>query len=131
MPLEEASLYEVPFEYVKSVVYPEQKNRSKKRQQDFWWLHARPSLQYRHILATLERYIVSPTVSKHQVFVWLDRSTLVDHACFVFAHDDDYFFGVLHSRAHELWPLRMCTWLGKGNEPRYTPTTCFEIFPLP
>ena len=49
----------------------------------------------------------------------------------VFAREDDYFFGVLHSRAHEVWSLRMGTWLGKGNDPRYTPTTCFETFPLP
>ncbi|MBA3643204.1 MAG: class I SAM-dependent DNA methyltransferase, partial [Chloroflexia bacterium] len=49
----------------------------------------------------------------------------------VFARADDYFFGVLHSRAHEVWSLRMGTWLGKGNDPRYTPTTCFETFPLP
>lgn len=25
----------------------------------------------------------------------------------------------------------MCTWMGKGNDPRYTPTTCFETFPFP
>jgi len=25
----------------------------------------------------------------------------------------------------------MCTWLGKGNDPRYTPTTTFETFPFP
>ncbi len=49
----------------------------------------------------------------------------------MFLRDDDYFFGVLHSRAHEIWSLRMGTWLGKGNDPRYTPTTCFETFPLP
>ncbi len=48
-----------------------------------------------------------------------------------FARDDDYFFGVLHSRAHEVWSLRMGTWLGKGNDPRYTPTTTFETFPFP
>jgi type II restriction/modification system DNA methylase subunit YeeA len=48
-----------------------------------------------------------------------------------FAREDDYFFGVLHSRAHEVWSLRMGTWLGKGNDPRYTPTTTFETFPLP
>jgi hypothetical protein len=53
----------------------------------------------------------------------------VDHAAFAFARDDDYFFGVLHSRAHEIWSLRM----GRSLEdrPRYTPTTCFETFPLP
>ncbi len=25
----------------------------------------------------------------------------------------------------------MGTWLGKGNDPRYTPTTCFETFAFP
>ena len=47
------------------------------------------------------------------------------------ARDDDYTFGVLHSRAHELWSLRVGTWLGVGNDPRYTPTTTFETFPFP
>lgn len=46
-----------------------------------------------------------------------------------FARDDDYFFGVLHSRAHELWALRMGTSL--EDRPRYTPTTTFETFPFP
>ncbi len=49
----------------------------------------------------------------------------------VIARDDDTTFGILHSRFHELWALRTCTWLGKGNDPRYTPTTCFETFPFP
>ncbi len=47
----------------------------------------------------------------------------------VFARADDYFFGLLHSRAHEVWALKMGTRL--ENRPRYTPTTCFDTFPLP
>ena len=65
------------------------------------------------------------------MFVWLPKETLPDSATIAFARQDDYFFGVLHSRAHEIWSLRMGTWLGVGNDPRYTPTTCFETFPLP
>ena len=38
---------------------------------------------------------------------------------------------MLHSHAHELWSLRLCTWLGVGNDPRYTPSTTFETFPFP
>jgi hypothetical protein len=38
---------------------------------------------------------------------------------------------VLHSYIHEIWSLRLGTWLGKGNDPRYTPTTTFETFPFP
>jgi len=129
MPLEEASLYEAPFEYVKRVVYPEREGRSEQRQRDFWWLHARPSPRYRDILRTQRRYIASPTVSKHRVFVWLDSAVLADHQVVVFARDDDYVFGVLHSKVHGLWALRMGTAL--EDRPRYTPSSTFETFPFP
>jgi type II restriction/modification system DNA methylase subunit YeeA len=58
-------------------------------------------------------------------------TSVVPSLVVVFARDDDYFFGVLHSRAHELWAFRMGTWMGAGNDLRYTPGTCFETFPLP
>jgi hypothetical protein len=29
------------------------------------------------------------------------------------------------------WSLRLGTFLGVGNDPRYTPTTAFEAFPFP
>jgi len=61
----------------------------------------------------------------------MQHPTLPDHQLIAVACDDDYFFGVLHSRPHELWALRMGTWLGVGNDPRYTPTTTFETFPFP
>jgi hypothetical protein len=47
------------------------------------------------------------------------------------ARDDDTTFGILHSRFHEAWSLKLGTWLGVGNDPRYTPTTTFETFPFP
>jgi len=61
--------------------------------------------------------------------VWMSWATLPDSALVVFARDDDYFFGVLHSRTHEVWSLRLGTSL--EDRPRYTPTTCFETFPFP
>ena len=57
--------------------------------------------------------------------------SIPDTATVAITRADDTTFGVLHSRFHELWSLRMCTWLGVGNDPRYTPTTCFETFPFP
>ena len=83
----------------------------------------------RESLSPLSRFIATPGVSKHRLFDWLSAPTLPDHALFVFARDDDYAFGVLHSRAHEVWSLRMGTSL--EDRPRYTPTTTFETFPFP
>ena len=65
------------------------------------------------------------------LFVWLDAGVCPDHQLIVIARDDDVTFGILHSRFHEAWSLRLGTWLGKGNDPRYTPTTTFETFAFP
>ncbi|MDP1714347.1 MAG: N-6 DNA methylase [Anaerolineales bacterium] len=129
MPMEKAAMYEAPFEYVKQVVYPERKDRSEKIQRDYWWLHARPSPRYREILKSQKRYIASPTTAKFRVFVWLDANVLADHAVAVFAREDDYFLGVLQSKIHVLWSLKLGTSL--EDRPRYTPSTSFETFPFP
>ncbi len=77
------------------------------------------------------RYIVTPRVAKHRLFNWLAATVEPDSAAIAIARDDDTSFGILHSRFHEAWSLRLCTWLGVGNDPRYTPTTTFETFPFP
>jgi hypothetical protein len=64
--------------------------------------------------------------------MWLKTPALPDHQLIVFAHSDDYFFGLVHSRLHEVWALAQGTQLReKESGFRYTPTTCFETFPLP
>ena len=83
----------------------------------------------REALARVDRFIATPTLSKHRLFAWLPAGTLPDHQLIVFARDDDYFFGVLHSRPHELWALALGTQL--ETRPRYTPTSTFETFPFP
>jgi type II restriction/modification system DNA methylase subunit YeeA len=97
-----------------------------------WWTHWRPRPEMREALAEKPRFTCTPRVSKHRLFVWLEPPTLPDSATVTFARDDDYFFGVLHSRAHEVWALRQGTQLREVESGfRYTPTTCFETFPLP
>ena len=68
-------------------------------------------------------------MAKHRLFVWLDTRICPDHQLIVVARDDDTTFGVLHSRFHEAWSLRLGTSL--EDRPRYTPTTTFETFPFP
>ena len=126
MPLEVAAEYLVPFDHVKGHIQPGQKQNNKK-----WWQHIRPRPAFRRAIEGLERYLVTPRVAKHRTFVWLDPEILPDSAVIAIAAEDDYTFGVLHSRIHEVWSLRQGTSLGKGNDPRYTPSTCFETFPFP
>jgi len=123
----QAALYELPYEYAKEYVRPARAASRTTRPE--WWLHERPRPDMRAALAPLPRYAATPSVSKHRVFVWMDRSILPDHQLLVFARSDDYFLGVLHARPHELWALRKGTSL--EDRPRYTPTTTFETFPFP
>ena len=126
-----AAAYEAPFEYVREHVHPVRAENKRKSYRDRWWLHVEPRPAMRTALAQRSRFIVTPRVAKHRLFVWFSSPTLPDSATIAIARDDDYTFGVLHSRAHELWSLRVGTWLGVGNDPRYTPTTTFETFPFP
>jgi len=66
-----------------------------------------------------------------RLFAWMNARVLADHQLVVVAREDDMALGMLHSRIHEVWSLSLCTWLGVGNDPRYTPTTTFETFPFP
>ncbi len=125
----DAALYERPFEYLREHVYAERQENNREGYRVKWWIHGEPRPDMRQALAPLERFIATPGISKHRVFVWLQKPILPDHALFVFAREDDYFFGVLHSRIQEVWGLHMGTAL--EDRPRYTPTTTFETFPLP
>jgi hypothetical protein len=80
----------------------------------------------------MPRYIGTPNVTKHRLFVWLRPETLPDHQLIVFAREDDYFLGIVQSRAHELWSRATGTQVREAESGfRYTPTTCFETFPFP
>lgn len=83
----------------------------------------------REALTGYSRYIATARVAKHRLFIWVDGDVLADGQLIAIARDDDYFFGILHSRLHEVWSLRMGTSL--EDRPRYTPTTTFETFPWP
>ncbi|MGA9824613.1 MAG: type IIL restriction-modification enzyme MmeI, partial [Methylocystis sp.] len=112
-------------------VLPVRKDDRAKRTRENWWLFERDRPALRDKLSALRRFIATPVVSKHRVFVWVDARCLIANLVDAIARDDDTTFGVLHSRFHEAWSLRLCTWLGVGNDPRYTPTTTFETFPFP
>jgi hypothetical protein len=132
MSLEEASRYEAPFEHVRKTVYPLRVNHREARQTRYWWLFARPCPDMREALAGLPRFLTTPRVSKFRVFQWLEPEVLCDSAVVTFAREDDYFFGILQSRFHEVWALAQGTQLReKESGFRYTPTTCFETFPFP
>jgi len=129
---EDASAYQVPFQHVVKHVLP-LRNRSKRdTYRDRYWIHgeARPGM--RRQLHGKIRFIATPTISKHRLFAWIPQGILPDQQLLVFPCEGNYFFGVLHSKVHELWARRQGAQLREVESGfRYTPTTCFETFPFP
>jgi len=125
----EASLYEAPFQYLLEHVRPTRITNNREAYRRFWWRFAEPRPGLRRALIGRDRYIATIAHSKFRLFVWLPATTSPDQALITIARDDDTAFGVLQSRFHELWALRLGTSL--EDRPRYTPTTTFETFPFP
>ena len=125
----QAALYEAPFAHIVEHVKPLRLTRRRERHRRYWWRHGETRPGMWRALHGLSRFIATPTVSKHRLFVWLDAGICPDHQLIVVARDDDTTFGILHSRFHEAWSLRLGTSL--EDRPRYTPTTTFETFPFP
>ena len=127
----DAALYEEPFRWVKERVYPmRQRNRIEAHRLG-WWRHLRPRPEMWGALDGLSRYIATARVAKHRLFVWCDVHICPDSKVIVVARDDDTTLGILHSRFHEHWSLRLGSWHGVGNDPVYNPSTIFQVFPFP
>src|SRR5205823_62021 len=123
------ALYEGPYMHAVCFIKPQRDKNKREHRRVNWWLHAETCPGMRLALAPMSRFLTTPRVSKFRIFSWQESVVLADDGIYVFARDDDYFFGVLHSRFHEVWSLKLGTRL--ETRPRYTPTSCFETFPFP
>jgi hypothetical protein len=128
---ENASLYETPFQHVVRFVKPARDKNADLSRKKNWWRFGRNGEAMRSALAlnNSKRYIATSEVSKHRTFVWLDASVQPDKRLIVFIRTDDSTFGILHSRFHEIWSLKLGATL--EDRPCYRPTSSFETFPFP
>ena len=130
--LEKAAGYAAPFAYSETNVKPEREKNKRAVYRERWWIHAEPRPEMRANLINCNRFVVTPTVSKHRIFDWQKHPFLPDQQLIAFARSDDYFFGLVNSRLHEIWSLAQGTQVRERESGfRYTPTSCFENFPFP
>ena len=125
----DAALFEAPWGHCESAVKPTRQGNAESGAEAGWWRLQRTRPEFKAAVAGLSRYIATARVAKYRVFVAVPSSVVPDSQVVAFARADDTTFGILHSRFHELWSLRLGTSL--EDRPRYTPTTCFETFPFP
>lgn len=129
--MRDAQLYEAPFEYLREGVFEARQGKRETRASAKGWIMQRPRPHMREAVSPLNRFIVTPRVAKHRIFVWVHHFVVPDTRLVVIARDDETSFGTLHSRFHESWSLRTCSWHGVGNDPTYNAMSCFETFPFP
>jgi type II restriction/modification system DNA methylase subunit YeeA len=134
MPQAKAALYEAPFAHVQKYVKPERAKQRRDAYRVRWWIHAEARPGLRSALNHVPRFIATPRLAKHRLFVWMPVSVLPDCQLFAICRDDDFTLGVLSSRFHAVWALANSSRHGDGDQggrPRYSVANCFETFPFP
>jgi type II restriction/modification system DNA methylase subunit YeeA len=128
----ESALFELPYQYL-SGAYATYSSDDKRRTivREKWWMHRRSGGMFRSVTKYLKRFIVTPRVSKHRIFLWLDGAVVPDTRLAVVGRYDDTTFGILSSSFHEKWSFATCSWHGVGNDPTYNAESVFETFPFP
>ena len=104
---EEVALYEAPFRHGQAHMYPARHNNRRDAYRVNWWRHVGPSQDVWQALDDLSRYVATPAVAKHRLFVWLDVRACPDHQLVVMACEGDTTFGVPQSRFHDASSLRL------------------------
>ena len=127
---EQAAQYEGPFKAIKAVKL----HRARMSQIEAlatWWKFWRSRTSSRVKLASLTRCIATPRSAKHRIFAFIDARMVADNAVVWFAVDSVLHLGLLHSRIHEVWTRRRCSYQGVADTPRYKHTDVFLPFPFP
>ena len=114
---------------VRETVKPSRDKVNRDKTRENWWLfeEARPGL-YRSI-KNLEQVLITCRVSPHLSIARVPARQVFGESVDVFALTSDSALATLQSRIHEIWARFFAS--SMKDDLRYTPSDCFETFPLP
>lgn len=100
------------------------------RTRDRWWLYEapRPGL-YAATRRLSSLFVTSCAATPHWALVRVGNNGLFGNTLSVLAFDSMAAFATLQSRVHEVWARAFAS--SMKDDLRYTPSDCFETFPLP
>lgn len=115
---------------VRKRVKPDRDGQTRDALRNRWWQYAekRPGLykaigQLDHVLA------INCGATPHLAIARLPTGSVFSHTTAVFALPTFASFAMLQSRVHEVWTRFFAS--SMKDDLRYTPSDCFETFPLP
>lgn len=128
-PLERAQKFGLAFERVVKLVKPERDISDEKAVREKWWLWKRPALEIYRRIRNTPRCFVAARTTKHFNFSAMPTDMVFTNAAYVFTTDRWDLYAVTQSTLHEVWARKYSGAL--ETRLRYSPSDCFETFPLP
>ncbi len=110
-------------------LYEERQNQKQKQAKTYWWRFWRTRPDLRHAIKDIPRMIATAFTSSTLAFAFVPSHVICTNALVVFAFDSWAAFGVLQSSLHQQWALQLGSTMKQ--DLRYTPTVCFQTFPMP
>jgi hypothetical protein len=94
-----------------------------------WWQFGRRQDRMREAVSAFDRVLVGPRTTKWWSVTWVPNGWVYSDGVIVFAFEDDGHAAVLSSTFHDAWARKYSGSL--KFDLRYSPTDCFQNFPLP
>lgn len=124
----EAKKYQAAYEIALNKVKPERLKGKDKKLAEYWWRYKRPTLELYREVKKYSQILVHGFTSKYVVFRFVSADSIFVAPLVVFQSDSYAFFALVQSVAHKCWVENVSS---MASTLRYTPTDCFETFPLP
>jgi hypothetical protein len=130
-PLDKAAQYPELLELLRGRAKPQRDllPDAKRRERERWWLFERRAVDLYRAISGLDRVIALARTSSTVMPVLVPSRTVFGDAVVVFAYDSGAHLGLLSSAFHRWWAVTRTSTIQTGI--RYTPTDCFQTFPLP
>ncbi|WDV32062.1 hypothetical protein OIM90_14265 [Streptomyces sp. AD16] len=108
---------------------PERLKNNRKTYRDYWWQYAEKRPAMVGAIKGLDRVLVVARVSRTAVATMVPAGQVLNEKVVVFATDDFKWLTLLNSNIHTQWAWKYSATL--KSDLQYTPSDCFETFPIP
>lgn len=104
-------------------------NPDAKRRRENWWRWGRDTPSLHEARRLTEFMFCLSRVSSHHAVACTSSKLIPAESIIAFVSDSFGLFGSIQSRIHEVWTRFFAS--SMKDDQRYTPSDCFETFPLP
>lgn len=126
---DEAAQFKEPFRLVTELVKPHRDKLTRQVHESRYWLYWDKREAFLRSIATRDRILVCPIVTKYLSFRFFSITWVFSHKLKLFDVQDFGLFGVLQSAIHEVWARQFSSTLGQTMN--YSTSDAFDTFCFP